>query len=179
MNSLAIWSYDAPWDHLPKIQIASCHSLPVDHETRLLITNRSITHKLFLMRQYLQIYASPMSLTHWYQYHQILPPRIWWQLTSISLSFLWVIWSRTNLFFMWRHWNVTHPLMNFCKNLSFHMKATYCPVHLLPFKPSYVDIQFDKNAYPEMWKFWKNYEKDIIIPSQIFMIQNMSEQCQC
>ena len=40
------WLYDAPWDHLPKINIESCHSLPVDYGTRLLITKGSITHKL-------------------------------------------------------------------------------------------------------------------------------------
>ncbi len=40
------WPYDVPWDHLPKIKILSCHSLPVDYGTRLLITKGSITHKL-------------------------------------------------------------------------------------------------------------------------------------
>ncbi len=39
------WSYDAPWDHLPKTKI-KCHSLPVDYGTTLLITKESITHKL-------------------------------------------------------------------------------------------------------------------------------------
>jgi len=40
------WPYGAPWDHLPKIKIESCHSLPVDYGTRVLITKGSITHKL-------------------------------------------------------------------------------------------------------------------------------------
>ena len=57
--------------------------------------------------------------------------------------------------------------MNFCKYLSFNMKVTYLPVHLLQFKFSYANVQFDKNAYPEMWKFCKNYDNDII-PYQIF-----------
>ena len=43
--------------------------------------------------------------------------------------------------------------MNFCNYLSFHMKATYLPVNLFLFKLSYADVQFDKNAYPEMGKF--------------------------
>ncbi len=57
------------------------------------------------------------------------------------------------------------------------MKATYLPVRLLPFNFSYAYVQFDENAYPEMWKFWKNHENDII-PPPMFMFQNMSEQCQ-
>ena len=40
------WSYHAPCDHLPKLKIELCHSLPVDYGTRLLITQESITHKL-------------------------------------------------------------------------------------------------------------------------------------
>ena len=40
------WPYDAPWDHLQKIKIESCHSLPVDYETRLLIPKGSVAHKL-------------------------------------------------------------------------------------------------------------------------------------
>ena len=57
------------------------------------------------------------------------------------------------------------------------MMATYLPVQLLPFKFSYANVQF-KNAYPELWKFCKHYENDII-PCPIFMFQNMSEPCQC
>ncbi len=64
----------------------------------------------------------------------------------------------------------------FCKYLSFNMKATYLPVHLLSFNFSYAVVQFDKTAYPEMWKFWKNYNNDII-PCPAFMFENMSEQC--
>ena len=81
-----------------------------------------------------QISASAMSLTHWYQHYQIPLPRIWWQLTCASLSCPLAIWSMTNLIFMWRHLNITYSLINFCKCLSFHMMATYLPVHLLPFK---------------------------------------------
>ena len=122
-----------------------------------------------------QIYASSISLTHWYQYHKLLPSRIWWQwLACASLA----IWSMTNIVFMWRHWSVTYPLMNICRYLSFHMKNTYLPVHLLPFKYSYADVEFDKNAYPIMWKFWENYENDII-PCPTIIFQNMSEKCQC
>jgi len=40
---LVIW---CTWDHLPKIKVESCHSLPVDYGTRLLITRASVTHKL-------------------------------------------------------------------------------------------------------------------------------------
>ena len=65
-----------------------------------------------------------------------------------------------------------------CKYLSFNIKVTYLPVHLLPFYFSYANVQFDKNSYPEMQKFCKNYENNII-PCPIFMFQNMSEQCQC
>ncbi len=104
-----------------------------------------------------QIYASSMSLTHWYQYHQILPPRIWWQLTSISLSCLLAIWSMTNLVFMWRHWNVIYLLINICKYLSFHMKDTYLPVHLLPFKFCYADVQFDKKCIPKIGEILKKW----------------------
>ena len=39
-------SYDVPCDHLPNIKIESCHSLPVNYGTWLLITKGSITHKL-------------------------------------------------------------------------------------------------------------------------------------
>ena len=53
------------------------------------------------------------------------------------------------------------------------MKATYFSVHLWPSKFSCADV-LDKNAYPEMWKFRKNYESDII-PCPIFIFQNMSE----
>ena len=74
-----------------------------------------------------------MSLTHCHQYHQIMPPRIWWQLTCISLSCSLAICGMTNLVFMWRHLSITYLLMNFCNYLSFYMKATYLPVHLLPF----------------------------------------------
>ena len=121
-----------------------------------------------------------MSLTHWYQYHQVLLLRIWFiQLTCGSLSRLLAIWSMTNFVLMWRHWNIAYPLTSFCNYLSFHMKATYLPVHLLPFQFSYANVQFDpeKMHYPEMWKFWKNYEWDII-PCPKFMFQNMSEQSQ-
>ena len=111
-----------------------------------------VTHFLLIMRQdhwsqkealltncchgtIYHIYASSVSLTHWYQYHQILPTRIWWQwLACISFSCLLAIWSMTNLVFMWRHWSVTYLLMNICKYLSLYMKVTYLPVHLLPFK---------------------------------------------
>ena len=125
-----------------------------------------------------QNYASSMSLTHW-QCNQILLPRIWWQLTCASLSCSLAIgWSMINLVFMWRHWSVTYILMNCFKYLSFHMNPTHLPVHLFPFKFSYSHVQFDKNANPEMWKFWKNYENDII-PCPMVMFQNMSEQCQC
>jgi hypothetical protein len=55
------------------------------------------------------------------------------------------------------------------------MKATYCPIHLLPFKFSYADVQFDNNGYPEMWKFGKNHNNDLI-PCPMFMFQNMSEK---
>ena len=41
---------------------------------------------------------------------------------------------------------------------------------------SYADVQFDKNAYPEMGKFWKNHENDII--PYPFVFQSMSEQYQ-
>ena len=101
------------------------------------------------------------------------------QLTCGSLSCLLVTWSMTNLVFMWRHWNVTYPLLNFCKYSSFHMKATYLPVCLLPFNFSYTNMQFDKNPYPEMWKFPKNYHNDTIPCPMIFIFQNMSEQCWC
>ena len=122
-----------------------------------------------------QIYASSVWLTHWYQYHQNLLPRIWWQwLTCVSLRFLLVIWSMTNLVFMWRHWSVTYLLMNICKYVTFHMKVTYLPVHLLQFKFSYANVQFDINAYPEMWKFWKDYGNNII-PCPISRFQNMSD----
>jgi len=47
-----------------------------------------------------QIYASVMSLTHWYQYYQIPPSIIWWQLTCGSLSCSLAIWSIANLVFM-------------------------------------------------------------------------------
>ena len=57
-----------------------------------------------------QTNASPMSLTHC-QLHQILPLRIWWQLTHVSLNCLLAIW-RANLVFLWRHWSVTYLLMN-------------------------------------------------------------------
>ncbi len=53
------------------------------------------------------------------------------------------------------------------------MKVTYLPVHLLPFKFSYANVQFDKNANPEMWKFCKNYENDAVPCPTMF--QNMSE----
>ena len=56
----------------------------------------------------------------------------------------------------------------------FHVKATYLPVHLLPFEFTYANVQFDKNAYPEMWKFWKYY-KNNILQIQIIMFWNMSE----
>ena len=125
------------------------------------------------------IYAnSAMSLTHWYQYHQIAPQRIWWQLTCASLSCSLAIWSITHLIFMWRHWNIMYLLMHFVKYSLFHMKATYLLVHLLPFICSYANGQFDRNTYPEMWKFCKNYDSDII-PCPICMLhncQNMSEQ---
>ena len=64
-----------------------------------------------------QIYDSSMSLTHWYQYYQIPPPRIWWQLTSASLSRSLAIWSITNLVFMWRYLSVAYFLMNICKSI--------------------------------------------------------------
>jgi hypothetical protein len=59
----------------------------------------------------------------------------------------------TNLVFMSRHLSVTYLLMNFLQVFIIPYKATYLPVHLLPFKFSYTDVQFDENAYPEMWKF--------------------------
>ena len=91
-----------------------------------------------------------MSLTHWYQYYQILPLRIWQQLTCASLSCSLAIWSMTTVVFMWRHLaSITYLLMNFCKYLLFHMKATYLPFHLFQFKFSYANVQFDKKAYPE------------------------------
>jgi len=40
---------------------------------------------------------------------------------------------------MWRHWSATYFLINFCEYSSFHMKATYIPVHLLLFKFSCAD----------------------------------------
>ena len=58
------------------------------------------------------------------------------------------------------------------------MKATYLPVNLFLFKLSYADVQFDKNAYPEMGKFWKNYENNFIPCPLMCIFQNMSEQCQ-
>ena len=173
------WSYNAPWDHLPKVLIESCCSLPVDNGTWLVITKEALLTNCSHETTF-QIYASSMSLTHWCQYHQILPPRLWWQwLTCDSLSCLLAIWSMTSLVFMWKHWSVAYLLMNICKYLLSYMMATYLPVHLFPFKFSYPDVQFDKNAYPKMWKFWKNYD-DNIIPCPIgSWFQNMSEQCQC
>ena len=106
-----------------------------------------------------------MSLTHWYQYHQMLPPRIWWQwLTCVSLSCSLAIWSMTKLVFMWRHWSVTDFLMNICKYLSFYMKImkiTYLPVHLLPFGFFYADVQFDKMHTQKCG----NFEKTMIMTS--------------
>ena len=49
-----------------------------------------------------------MSHTHWCQYHQFMPPRIWWQQTCVSLSCSLGIWSMINLVSIWRHWNITY-----------------------------------------------------------------------
>ena len=147
--------------------------------TRLLITNEVLLTNCYHETIY-QINASSMPLTHCYQYHQIMLLRIWWQLACISLRCSLAIWSMTNLVFMWRHLSIIYLLRNFCKYLSFYLKATYLPVHLLSFNFSYINMQFDKNAYPEMWKFPKNYHNDIIpCPFVFFIFQNMSEQCQC
>ena len=39
----------------------------------------------------------------------------------------------------WWSWTI-------CKDLSFHMKATYLPLHLLSFEHSYADVQFDTHT---------------------------------
>ena len=116
-----------------------------------------------------------MSLTHWYEENQLfLPPRIWWQLTCASLSCLSTIWNMINLVTCWRYLSVAYNLMTFCKCVSFYMKATYLPLHLLPLIFPVLMCSLTKNAYPEMWKFWKNYQNDII-PCPISMFQNMSD----
>ena len=62
------WLYDVSWDHLPKIKIESCHSLPVDLVTRLLPSQMEALLTNCCHQKIYQIYAkSP--LTHWYQYH--------------------------------------------------------------------------------------------------------------
>ena len=69
------------------------------------------------------------------------------------------------------------PPNELCKYLSFHMNGTCLSVCLLPFKFACADVQFDNNAYPEMWKFWQNHDNDRT-PSWMLISQNMSEQCQ-
>jgi len=91
--------------------------------------------------------------------------------------------KHTNLVSMWKHWCVTLILTGSWwtfESISHSIsRSTYHPApYLLPFKFCHAGVQFDKNAYPEVWKFWKNYENDII-PLPMVMFQNMSEQCQC
>ena len=167
------WSYDAPCDHLPTINNWACHSLPVDYGTRLLITKGSVTHKLLSWDNisylcYSNVTYPLVSITS-----APLAKNVVTTVTCISLSCWLAIWCMTNLVFTWGHCCVTYNLAIFCKCLSFHMKTSYLPAHLLPliFCP---DVEFDKNTYPEMWKFWKNYENDII-PCPICIFQNMSE----
>ena len=105
INSLAIVHM-----MLPKIKIESCHTHPVDHGTRLLITKDILLTNCCQETIY-HIYVSSMSLTHWYQYCQILPQWMWWQLTCISLCCLLAIWSMTHLVFIWWYWSVTYLLM--------------------------------------------------------------------
>ena len=94
--------------------IESCHSLPVNYGTSLLITKGSITHKLLSWDNISDLcwcnVTNPLILMLMYL---IPPPRIWWQLTCASLSCLPAIWHMTNLIFMWRHCSVTYLLMNF------------------------------------------------------------------
>ena len=63
---------------------------------------------------------------------------------------------------------------------TFIMAATYLPVHLLPSKFHMLMCSFFIKActYPEMGKFWKNCQNNIV-PCPIFMLQNMSRQYQC
>ena len=180
--------YNDRWTHLllaicqctmesfTKSQINWCYPHPVDYwkycwwQKEALLTN--CCHKTIY-----QIYAHVMSLTHWYQQHHMLPPRIWWQLTCTSLSFLFAIWSIINLVlcealecyfppdeylegFYHSVWRPPTALSSFC-HIIFPMLI--CSLTI--------------NAYPEMWKFWKNYHSDIK-PCQIFIFQNMSKQCQ-
>ena len=79
-----------------------------------------------------QIYAGSVSLTHWHQNHQILPPTIWWQPTCASLSCLLATWSMTNIVFMWVHWSVTYLLM-----IMNHLQGFIIPYegHLPPSPP--------------------------------------------
>ena len=115
------------------IYIEPCHSPPVDYGTRLLITRRKHYSQTIVMRQYMpcQIQANSMTLTHWYQWSQILLPRMWWQLTCASLRCLWAIWSRTDGLVSCEGIGVLLTAWcSFCKDLLFHMKATYLPVHL-------------------------------------------------
>ena len=125
-----------------------------------------------------QIYANSMSLTHWYQYYQILPPRIWWQLTCASLSCSLAIWSMTNLVFMcegiqalltswWTFVSIYHSIWRPLTSLP-----TYFHLSLPMYSCNFT------NAYPEMWKFCKNCVNDNI-PWARVMIQNLSKQCQC
>ena len=118
----------------------------------------SISHKLLSWDIY-QIYASSMMLTHCHQYHHIMPLRIWWQLTCVWLFCPLATWSMTKFVFMWRHCSVTYKLMIFFQYLSFHMKVTYLPVHLLSCKSFCADVQFDKNALPRnveiLKKLWE------------------------
>ena len=141
--------------------LSKCHSLPVDYGTRLLITKGTILTNWCHETIY-QVNASSMSLTHWNQHHQVLPPWISWQLTCVSLScLLLAIWSIINCVFMWRHWSGNYLVMSFCKCLSFHVEVTYHPVHLFPSKFSYADEQFDQVLTQKCG----NFEKTIIMTS--------------
>ncbi len=170
---------DVPWNHSPKMKLESWHSLPVKYETRLPRTKGSILTNCCHETIYHWIYASSISLTHWYQYHQILPPTIWWQQTC-ALDCLFAIWSIINLFCSFEGIGVLLTSW-----WTFNLQVFIIPYecHLPPCQPIaisfyYADAQSEQNAYPEMWKFWKNYDDDIT-PFQLFMFQNMPDHCQC
>ena len=145
------------WDSLSDLWFKVTY--PLKPRTSDHATKNMVTTNLYFIQLFIGHLKHDQSYCPSVQSMEYLPPDEWF--SSIYHS----IWS-------------TYLLMN-----GFQVFIIPYGGHLPPCPPitinvSYAHVQFDKNAYPEMWKLWKNYDNSII-PFTKFMPQNMSDQCQC